>query len=123
MEIFLKRLKIQRLLSVGAATVAGLMVSGCLSSPENYAGYRIYKEFRQPASANVEEAVITDMACWSNDKRYFIYKYPLRSPVQYRAIKPKNWSTPIGGRDHPTFLAAVAAACGTTEAALLNGTY
>lgn len=113
----------QKYLTVGAAAAAVLAISGCLSAPENHAGYRVYKEFRQSASENVEEAVITDMACWSTDKRYYIYKYPLRSPVQYRAIKPKNWSTPIGGRDYPTFLAAVAAACGTTESALLNGTY
>lgn len=123
MENTLKRLKLKNYVMAAGAAVAMAVLSGCMLEPEHYDGYRVYGEQRQPASGNVEEAVITSMACWSNDKKYWIYKYPLRSPVQYRAIKPKHWSTPIGGRDYPTFLAAVAAACGTTESALLNGTY
>jgi len=106
-----------------ALIVSTAALSGCLAQPEIFDGYRVYEQVYQPAAENVEEAEITHMACWSTDKHYYIYRYVGRNPQEYRVIKPRDWANPIGGRDHPTFLAAVAVACNTTETALRNGTY
>ena len=66
-------------------------------------------KFHQPAAPNVEKADITVITCL--DRQYYIYEYYRSSGANFRAIYPPNWGTKLGGGDHYSYEAAIAAAC------------
>jgi hypothetical protein len=48
-----------------------------------------------------------------NGRTFYLYQYTVRAAGQptFRAIRPPNWGSPLGGRDFAAESEALAAAC------------
>lgn len=78
----------------------------------------VLQQFRQPESRDatgrlsVEESAVSIISCnglGENGGQFYVYQYVNRPGV--RAIRPPDWSQPLGGRDFATFDEAVKTAC------------
>ncbi|CAM4439809.1 MULTISPECIES: hypothetical protein [Myxococcus] len=104
-------------LSVRALLSSLVLFGGSANAAE------VIQQFRQPESRDetgkllVEESVVSIINCngsGENGGQFYIYQYVNRPGV--RAIRPPDWSQPIGGRDFAAFEEAVAAACAPASA-------
>ena len=103
---------------LGALASLAAVLSG---GPAN--AYEVTRVISQPeehdasGKITVEASVIHVVACngpAENGGEFFIYQYSNRPG--YRAIRPPEWSSPLGGRDVDTYDEAVGIACGTASA-------
>jgi hypothetical protein len=104
-----------------ACAIVATLAAVLLLAPVPVPAFQVMQQVEQAEARDTagritqEHSVIHVVACngaGENGQQFYIYQY-LNRPG-FRAIRPPNWSTAIGGSDFPAFGQAVGAACGIT---------